>query len=161
MKEIQAPNDYLLDPRDLSIFLAGSIEMGTAEQWQQKVLKDLADYNVKVFNPRRDDWDSSWEQSIRNPNFREQVEWELDALRNASIIIFYFSPGTKSPITLLELGYHISDNKPIYICCPDGYWRKGNIEILCMREGQKLYHSLSFMIGVLKAELRKKGLKSE
>ncbi len=62
-----------LDPRP-SIFLAGSIEMGKAEDWQTQLTNLLT--GVRVFNPRRDDWDPSWTQSITNPNFKEQVEWE-------------------------------------------------------------------------------------
>lgn len=64
---IKAPNE-LQD--GLSVFLAGSIEMGSAENWQARVERELADYDVLIFNPRRDDWDSSWVQSINNPRFR-------------------------------------------------------------------------------------------
>jgi len=128
MKEIQAPAKYDLGPADFTIFLAGSIEMGTAEQWQKRVLEEFEGYDVHVFNPRRDDWDSSWEQRASNPDFREQVEWELQALDDSNLVIFYFSPGTRSPVTLLELGLFAHEN--IFVCCPDGYWRKGNVEIV-------------------------------
>ena len=57
-----------------SIFLAGSIEMGIAESWQEKVVQELKNEPVIILNPRRDDWDSSWEQKIDNLQFREQVE---------------------------------------------------------------------------------------
>jgi len=39
------------------IFLAGSIEMGKAEDWQKKVESLLKNENIVIFNPRRDDWD--------------------------------------------------------------------------------------------------------
>ena len=58
-----------------SIFLAGSIEMGKAIDWQTKIQDIMKDENVTIFNPRRDDWDSSWEQKMENEKFREQVEW--------------------------------------------------------------------------------------
>ena len=32
------------------------------------------DLPVAVLNPRRDEWDASWEQSISNPLFRGQVD---------------------------------------------------------------------------------------
>lgn len=74
---------------------------------------------------------SSWEESIHNKQFAEQVNWELDSQEIADLIVMYFSPETKSPITLLELG--LFKNKPMVVCCPDGFWRKGNVEIVCDR----------------------------
>jgi len=114
-----------------SVFLAGSIEMGTAEDWQSQVEKGLSGRDIIVFNPRRDDWDSSWTQSIDNPQFYEQVKWELDALEKADIIALYLDPNTKSPISLLELGIHCQSGKMV-ICCPNGFYRKGNVDIVCM-----------------------------
>ena len=114
-----------------SIFLAGSIEMGTAEDWQKQMVKELSDVNnLVIYNPRRDDWDSSWEQNIGNEPFNEQVVWELKHMEKATVIPMYFSPGTKSPITLLELGL-FADSGKVIVCCPDGFWRKGNVDIVC------------------------------
>ncbi len=118
------------------VFLAGSIEMGKAENWQQVCERLLKDTDWIIFNPRRDDWDSSWVQSIDNPQFSGQVNWELDALGVADKIIMYFDPATKSPISLLELGLFASSGKLIVVC-PDGFWRKGNVDIVCWRYGIK------------------------
>ena len=117
-----------------SVFLAGSIEMGVAENWQQRVENGLSETDVIIFNPRRDGWDSSWVQSADNPQFREQVTWELDALDKATVIALYFDPTTKSPISLLELGIYSQSGKMI-VCCPEGFWRKGNVDIVCNRYG--------------------------
>src|SRR5262245_59348634 len=87
-----------------AVFLAGSIEMGQADDWQSQLQRALADLDVVVLNPRRDAWDSSWVQSIDNPQFREQVEWELSGLEQAAVVAMYFAPATKSPVTMLELG---------------------------------------------------------
>jgi hypothetical protein len=55
------------------MFLAGSIEMGVAEDWQSRVATALADRDeLGLLNPRRGAWDASWEQSIDNPAFRER-----------------------------------------------------------------------------------------
>ena len=122
------------------IFLAGSIEMGAAVNWQDRVVNNLISanekyplpYEVRIFNPRRDDWDNSWEQKIENKQFREQVEWELDALENCSLVAMYFDPATKSPISLLEFGLFARLSHPqLVVCCPEGFWRKGNIDIVC------------------------------
>jgi hypothetical protein len=113
-----------------SVFLAGSIEMGVAENWQDRVGKFFHDLGYDVLNPRREEWDSSWEQNFENPQFYQQVNWELNALENADLIIMYFDPSTKSPISLLELGLFARSGK-LRVVCPDGFWRKGNVEITC------------------------------
>lgn len=118
------------------VFLAGSIEMGTAEDWQQKLTDHLESLgkDITVFNPRRDNWDPTWEQSINNPQFCAQVQWELQALDEADLIVMYLDPNTKSPISLVELGLHAKSGK-IIVCCPDGFYRKGNVDIVCMTYG--------------------------
>ncbi len=119
-----------------SVFLAGSIEMGAAIDWQAQLINALADLPITIFNPRRPDWDSSWKQTADSPQFREQVEWELDYLAGADVIALYLAPGTKSPISLLELGLHAdSHNTNLIVCCPEGFWRKGNVDIVCQRYG--------------------------
>ena len=56
-----------------TIFLAGSIDNGAAKDWQASVIKSLSKIDVCILNPRRNEWDASWEQSINNPIFKEQV----------------------------------------------------------------------------------------
>lgn len=112
------------------VFLAGSIEMGKAENWQDRLINELSDYEVVLFNPRRDDWDSSWKQDpTPGTQFHAQVAWELEHIRKSDLVVFYFDPNTQSPITLLELGYVIGSGKQAIVCCPDGYFRKGNVII--------------------------------
>ena len=147
MKVIKAPDEFKKDliKYPFSIFLAGSIEMGKAENWQQKTEQFFEHKNVLILNPRRDDWDSSWVQSIENDQFRTQVEWELDAQQSADLNIFYFSPETKSPITLMELGL-FGPTKNSVVCCPEGFWRKGNIEIVCHRFNIPLYTDFDLLL---------------
>lgn len=118
------------------VFLAGSIEMDKAENWQVRLCEKLSQIdNLTILNPRRAHWDSSWKQSIDNPVFVEQVNWELDGIENADTVIFYFDPKTKSPITLLEWGMasQMVMNKNLILCCPHGFWRKGNVDIVAER----------------------------
>lgn len=146
MKVIYPPSPIEIPENYHSIFLAGSIDMGLAEDWQSKVTEHFnSTDNMCFLNPRRKDWDSSWEQNIDNPQFREQVNWELDGLDKADKIIFYFAPNTKAPITLMELGLNAHKNKSI-VCCPEGYWRKGNVDIVCQRFGIKQVKSLEELI---------------
>lgn len=121
-----------------SVFLAGSIEMGTAENWQEEIGEFFDKEFWNVFNPRRDNWDNNWEQKYSNPQFFQQVNWELNALEKADLIIMYFSPNTKSPISLLELGLY-AQSKKIEVVCPEGFWRKGNVDIICDKYNIPLY----------------------
>src|SRR4051794_20493483 len=100
---LKPPSPLALTDDERSVFLAGSIVMGLAEPWQAALEQALIDLPITILNPRREGWDASWEQSIDSPPFREQVEWELEALERASAIAMYFAPATRAPITLLEL----------------------------------------------------------
>lgn len=132
------PNAHIIYPphpipaQGAKVFLAGSIEMGQAPDWQQTVINALSDMKCVMLNPRRPDWDSSWKADISNPVFVEQVEWELEGQEQADIIAMYLDPATKAPISLLELGLFAHTHK-LVVCCPEGYWRKGNVDIVCQR----------------------------
>ena len=132
----------------LSIFLAGSIEMGAASDWQTALTTRLPP-GLIVLNPRRDAWDASWRQSIDDLRFREQVAWELDGLERADVIAMWFVPDTRAPITLLELGLHARGGK-LVVGCPDGYWRKGNVEVVCARYGIPLVTELADLIQAIR-----------
>jgi hypothetical protein len=148
MQEIQSPNSFANIDK-ISVFLGGSIEMDTAEKWQNRLKSDLSETDVVLLNPRRDDWDNSIVQRAYDPAFSEQVNWELDAIDYADLIVFYFDPNTKSPITLMELGLFANSGKVI-VCCPDGFWRKGNVEIVCNRSSIPLVNTYDQLVSCLK-----------
>lgn len=143
MKEILPPQAI-----GKRIFLAGSIEMGKAVDWQKDVIQKLSHTNHTFLNPRRRDWDSSWEQKITNPQFKEQVLWELEGLESADIIIMNFIGGTISPVSLIELGLHMRSKK-LHVVCPEEYWKKGNVDITCEFYGVKQYETLNDLIKFL------------
>ena len=150
MIQIKAPVDYSAHKSLPAIFLAGSIEMGLAEDWQRKIAQALDGLDVLILNPRRDDWDSSWQQHIDNAPFRQQVEWELQGLDDAAHIIFYFDPATKSPVTLMELGLQASKSpEKLIVCCPQGFWRKGNVDIVCARYGVEMVDNIEALTATL------------
>jgi hypothetical protein len=150
---IKPPAPLDLSPGERSLFLAGSIEMGQAEPWQSEVERALVDEEVVILNPRRDDWDPSWNQSIRNPRFRAQVEWELSGQEFATLIAMYFAPATKAPITLLELGLFARSGKLI-VCCPADFWRSGNVAVVCERHGIPLVDRLTDLVDRVRQRLR-------
>jgi hypothetical protein len=159
MRVIKPPSQ-LPDRTDESdvLFLAGSIEGGSAIEWQYYVAVSLADTTWTILNPRRDNWDNSWVQSVDNPQFAEQVRWELSGLERADVILFYFDPNTKSPISLLELGLHAKSDKKLIVVCPEGFWRKGNVDIVCMcyQQGIKQVNSLDEAVMLLRKMINEK-----
>ena len=112
--------------------MAGSIEMGKAENWQLVFAEKFDELGFEVFNPRRQDWNPDWIQSFENPHFYQQVDWELNALDVSDHIVMRFSGGTLSPISLLELGAYSRSGK-LLVLCDDDFWRKGNVDMVCKR----------------------------
>lgn len=149
---IQAPHGYEHCPRPW-VFLAGSIEMGQAENWQQRCEREIV--GATILNPRRDDWDLSWVQSKDHTLFFEQVTWKLKAQEDADLIVFYFAPDTAAPITLLELGLRCSyESRDTIVCCPKGFYRSGNVEIVCDRYGITFVDTLDLLIEVANDEIK-------
>lgn len=131
------------DVPDASIFLAGTIDMGASVDWQQQVIHalnshpSLSKLHIHVYNPRRLDWNNEWKQSIDSTEFKEQVDWELDALMSCPVLAFNILSESKSPITLMELGLCAGARSDCATCmilrCEPGFWRKGNVDILAQR----------------------------
>ena len=149
---LKPPEPIDIPPGVKSVFLAGSIEMGRAGRWQDDVAAALADLAIVVLNPRRDAWDATWEQTIENAAFREQVEWELEAQERADVVAMYFAPDTKAPVSLLELGLFARTGK-LVVCCPHGYWRRGNVDVVCARYGVAQVATLGDLVERVRAEL--------
>ncbi|UKN00770.1 nucleoside 2-deoxyribosyltransferase domain-containing protein [Paracrocinitomix mangrovi] len=148
MPIFKSPQNIDLRDQSLpSVFLAGSIEMDKAIDWQAECEKQLTNY-WNVFNPRRESWDASWKQVKENPQFNEQVNWELNALETADQIIMYFAPHTKSPISLLEFGLYAKSGK-MSVVCDTEFWRKGNIDIVCERYQVQQYQTIEELLNEL------------
>ncbi|KAI1099981.1 hypothetical protein F4804DRAFT_320259 [Jackrogersella minutella] len=115
-----------------SVFLAGTTTKTDDRDWRNVLSEALLDLPLTVINPYRSDWDSSWWEEITCVPFREQVEWELDMQDEADMVVLYFHPATEAPISLLELGLCARAKKAIVVC-PEGYKKKGNVQIVCQR----------------------------
>jgi hypothetical protein len=152
---LKPPAPLELPDGTTTVFLAGSIEMGHADDWQSVLANELGALDVIVMNPRRDAWDATWRQRIDEPAFRAQVEWELTGLDRADVIAMWFAPETAAPITLLELGLHVQGGR-LVVGCPDGYWRKGNVEVVCARFGIEVHGDwAAFVAAVTQAVTRR------
>ncbi len=141
------PHEEMPDSIDLksykSVFLAGTIDMGSGVDWQKDVaeLFEKAPGNWVLFNPRQEFWDPGRENEMDY-----QVNWELSHLEDADYILMNFLPGSKSPITLLELGLFAKSGK-LHVVCTDGFYRYDNVRITCAKYGVPVYASLTEAIG--------------
>lgn len=156
MRAILPPE--IIAPSNVSVFLAGTIDMGHSIDWQQKFIdkanKEETLNDVVVFNPRRKSWDHTWTQNIENKQFSEQVNWELDAMENADVILLFLEANSKSPISMMELGL-FADSGKLMVCCEEGFWRKGNIDIVCKRKGIGQYNTFDELSEVVITKLKK------
>lgn len=135
-----------------TLFLAGSIDMGKAGDWQRQVIAGLSSSDVVILNPRRTDWNSAWKPELADAHFAEQVNWELAALDRADVIAMYLAPGSQSPVSLLELGLHARSDKLI-VFCPEGFWRKGNVDATVARYGIEQADSMEDFIARIRRRL--------
>jgi len=151
MNIICAPDNFDVpngEKTPIRIFLAGSIEMGKAEKWQDVFVKSFSDCDADILNPRREHFGEGITSESDDPEFKKQVEWEQRGLLAADIIALYFDPHTESPISLLELGLFAHSHK-IFVCCPRGFWRKGNVDIICDDNNIPRYETLEELIAAV------------
>lgn len=103
------------------IFLAGSINMGGAPDWQANAIKYVKEVwtnnDVTIYNPRR-------VEAFTQEMEEEQVAWETSMLQSADFILMHLvAGGGLSPISLLELGLYMRDKK-LYLSIEEDYPRK-------------------------------------
>ena len=131
---IYAPSDEL--PQFVkSVFLAGTTSKVDTTDWRDALSTSLSDAPVTIYNPYRADWDRSWREDINFAPYREQVEWELEKQDQADIVVVYFHPDTQAPVSLLELGLCARVPGKAIVVCPEGYWKRGNVQIVCNKFG--------------------------
>lgn len=149
--EIKSPNHYTPSPGNIGlskVFLAGSIDQGSAVDWQKSLVNELNknylegfDPNLIIMNPRREAWLPDLEQSINEPIFYNQVMWERRYLQFCDLKVFYFSGEGPSPVTLLEMGEFATEKDSI-VYCPKSFWRYGNVHIFCIDRNIQMAESI-------------------
>ena len=138
-----------------SVILYGSIEPDPAADWQTSLAASLSDLPIDIIDPRCDAWDSTWKEDVSDVRFKEQVEWEMDHAKVADVIAFYFKPGTLTPIALLELGMYAGSGK-VVVCCPERFYKRGNVEIVCQRYNIELVGELNGLKEAVRLKLIEK-----
>ena len=64
----------------------------------------------------------------------------------------WFVPESRAPISLLELGLTARSGK-VVVGCPDGFWRKGNVEVICKRFGIPLLADFNAFVAAVRARI--------
>lgn len=140
---VTAPNeDYSIETQAINtkVFVAGGIQ--GCPKWQNdffKLLEEKFRYyknppNITFYNPRRQEFD------ITDPNESiQQICWEHKHLKEADIIIYWFSKGSLNPIVLFELGKFLNSDKEIIVGIDPEYERKFDVEIQTMLDRPELY----------------------
>ena len=105
-----------------SLFLGGGISH--CPPWQNLMVDLLKDTELVLFNPRRDDFDTS-DASMTE----QQIQWEHKYLKLATARMFWFPNETLCPITLFELGKYLLSGDPLFVGCDPKYQRKIDLEI--------------------------------
>lgn len=124
------------------IFLAGTIDMGNSVDWQARLKEYFSGKEGRyiLYNPRRGSWNGGADGEMEY-----QVNWELEHLEKADIIIMNILGSSKSPITLLEMGLHARSGK-LYVACEPSFYRYDNVRITCAYYGIPLYPSLDALL---------------
>lgn len=122
VRYVQAPEPY--DGPGPVIFLAGGIS-GCAD-WQSEAAAMLRDTpGLTVLDPRRAAFD------LGDPAVAaEQIAWEHAHLHRADVILFWFAPGgSVQPITLYELGVHVTRGARLAVGADPGYPRRLDVQV--------------------------------
>ena len=82
------------------------------------------------------------------------MNWELDAMENADVILLFLEANSKSTVSIMELGL-FADSGKLMVCCEEGFWRKGNIDIVCKRKGIDQYNTFDELSEAVITKLKK------
>ncbi|EPE28909.1 hypothetical protein GLAREA_00067 [Glarea lozoyensis ATCC 20868] len=145
---IQAPTPLTSITQTPTIFLSGYISHPDA-CWRNHLTTALSHLPITILNPLRRDWDSTWKNSPSDPKFVEQTSWELECLERADLVVVNFGSLTSAPISLMEMGFALGMKKRVVVCCPEGYYYRGNVQVMCGRLGYEVFEGFEEFVGAV------------
>ena len=125
------------------IFLAGSIDNRYFGNWRKKVIEEIGDNNI-ILDPTNTNHDK-----LSDEEMKLHIQWELDALNMADIILLNFLPNATSPISLVELGMYITSGKLIVIC-PKEFYKNNYVTTLCKKYNVPIFLSMEKALYIIK-----------
>ena len=151
-KVLVAPDNNASKPQGYrSLFLAGGIT--NCPDWQAEVIEKLQDYKVLIYNPRRKDSPIGDLLAAE-----EQIKWEFEHLRDADMLLFWFSEGSDNPIVLFEYGRHgFSSTRPIFLGADLEYKRRSDviIQTKLARGSVDIFGSIDGLVNCVASKLEK------
>jgi len=132
------------------VALAGHYSNGSTPDWRAEVTAHLEPLKGTILDPRPER-NSYWNPTMGSDEFKEQFTWELNALDRADVTAFYFLPGSKSPITLLQLGLFV--RRSLIVCCPKGFQNRGHVDHIVERYGLTRVEDLNELKEAIAARL--------
>ena len=143
IKVVVPPNYEWPIDRSKKIFLAGTIDNGNSIDWQREVINlfSTESGDITFFNPRRADWPSD----DAHNEITKQINWELDHLERADLIVMNILGSSKSPISLMEIGLFAKSGK-LLVFCPENYYRFDNVKVVCDRYNIPLFDTNDLLV---------------
>ncbi len=93
------------------VFLGGSCT--PSHLWRQDLLDALQDTTLTVFSPERSEFPS---ESLENPVYLHQVDWERQALQHSRTAVFWLDPAKPtSYASRIEIGVPLARHLPCII----------------------------------------------
>ncbi|KAG9242628.1 hypothetical protein BJ878DRAFT_159774 [Calycina marina] len=155
---VNAPKPYTPQAGEKSIFLAGTVDYAAVDSglptWRETITTSLSHLPITVYNPHRRVWD--FKEDINDPRFVEQTTWEMDMMDRATVVIlFIHDREEKAPVSLLELGLGARKGKGnMVVRCPEGFWRRGNVQVVCQRFGIPMVESVEQVTKIVEKMLQ-------
>ena len=118
-----------------SVFLSGSMDLRESVPWRSRFADELEGF--LIFDPTQIDFDDTWGTRFADQRFRGLVEWEVRAMLLSNLVAVNFCEHLQSPITLFELGLMATrgPDRRVAVHCPERFWKKGRVEIVCAMFG--------------------------
>lgn len=142
------------------IFLAGPIK--GAPDWQAQAIKDLADLDIYIANPRR--------ENVQNFNLDLQIDWESKFLALADVIMFWIPPKDAdiagrdyAQTTRFELSewaaktHYNREYKKIAVGIDDAFFGKSYIVRRLTAENIPVYNNYAETISKVRSLLKNSG----
>jgi hypothetical protein len=159
MFEIVIPPNKAINKKSTSIFLAGGIIKD--DNWQEKAINILQEkcyssgcIGLTIYNPRKEKIDfSNYKET------EEQILWEYRKLKEADIVLFWFSKFGLNPLSLYKLGkWENKPEKKIYIGCENitQSFEEMFIQIALDRPDLKKFNNLKSLCTSIFEDLLKK-----
>lgn len=118
------------------VFLAGSIDNRYFGNWRKTIIEEIGDSNI-ILDPTNTNHDK-----LSDEEMKLHIQWELDALSKADIILLNFLSDSKSPISLVELGLYVASNKLIVIC-PKEFYKSKYVYTLCEKYNTPIFDTIN------------------